>query len=457
MTENKTTPGLLMDLATPATETSEPADIAIEVRELSKKFKIATERRDSIKERFVKGSGRYDEFWALRDISLSIPRGSTFGLIGHNGSGKSTLLKVLAGIYRPTSGSLQTTGRISALLELGAGFHGELSGRENIYLNGAILGLSRKQIDESMDGIIAFAGLEDFIDTPVKVYSSGMYVRLGFSIAVTVDPEILIVDEIIAVGDEEFQRKCFDHLYELRRKGTTIVLVSHSLGVMADLCDQAAWLDQGRLKSLGPVRDVIDDYLGQVNRNEAAARVKAGAATEDDQSGRTARLGTGEVRVTRVEFLDADGLDAGFLATGEPGVIRMHFRAGQDLPSVTFGLGFTHESGVTVAGPNSGYGSRAMSIRAGSGYVDFAVAQFPLQPSTFLVSAAAADHGHVYDYRDRAFELRVRAHEAVTEPGITRMFGDWSLQQNAAPDGGPAQPGSPAQPSTPAQQGEPSS
>lgn len=452
MTDNENAQGLLMDLAAPPVEPASEADVAIEVRGLSKKFKLATERRDSLKERFVKGSGRYDEFWALRDISLSVPRGSTFGLIGHNGSGKSTLLKTLAGIYRPTSGSLHTTGRISALLELGAGFHGELSGRENVYLNGAILGLSRKQIDESMDGIIAFAGLEDFIDTPVKVYSSGMYVRLGFSIAVTVDPEILIVDEIIAVGDEEFQRKCFDHLYELRRKGTTIVLVSHSLGVMADLCDQAAWLDQGRLKSLGPVRDVIDDYLGQVNRNEAAARAKAGTGTtEDEQGGRTARLGTGEVRVTRLEFLDGDGADAGFLATGEPGVIRMHYRATQDLPSVTFGLGFAHESGVTVAGPNSGYGSQAMAIRAGSGHVDFRVAQFPLQPSTFLVSAAAADHGHVYDYRDRAFELRVRAHEAVTEPGITRMFGSWSLQQNSTSETGTAPP------SNPAQQGEPTS
>ncbi|HJP99973.1 MAG TPA: ABC transporter ATP-binding protein [Jatrophihabitans sp.] len=447
MTDDQNTPGLLMALPASA-DPPVQVDIAIEVRELSKKFKIATERRDSLKERFVKGSGRYDEFWALRDISLAIPRGSTFGLIGHNGSGKSTLLKTLAGIYRPTSGSLHTSGRISALLELGAGFHGELSGRENIYLNGAILGLSRKQIDESMDGIIAFAGLEDFIDTPVKVYSSGMYVRLGFSIAVTVDPEILIVDEIIAVGDEEFQRKCFDHLYELRRKGTTIVLVSHSLGVMADLCDQAAWLDQGRLKSLGPVREVIDDYLGQVNRNEAAARARAGTATEDEQGGRTARLGTGEVRVTRLEFLDGDGTDVGFLATGEPGVIRMHYRASQDLPSVTFGLGFAHESGVTVAGPNSGYGSQAMAIRAGSGHVDFRVAQFPLQPSTFLVSAAAADHGHVYDYRDRAFELRVRAHEAVTEPGITRMFGTWQLEQNPASDTGTPPP------STPVQQGE---
>ncbi|MGI8666715.1 MAG: ABC transporter ATP-binding protein [Jatrophihabitans sp.] len=437
MTDHVDESALLMAPASQPTQPSEPADIAIEVQDLSKMFRLATERRDSLKERFVKGSGRFDEFWALRDISLSIPRGSTFGLIGHNGSGKSTLLKILAGIYRPTSGKVQSTGRISALLELGAGFHGELSGRENIYLNGAILGLSRKQIEASMDGIIAFAGLEDFIDTPVKVYSSGMYVRLGFSIAVTVNPEILIVDEIIAVGDEEFQRKCFDYLYELRRQGTTIVLVSHSLGVMADLCDQAAWLDQGKLMSVGPVRDVIDNYLGQVNRKEAAARAKTtGEDGGELEGGRTARLGSGEVRVTKLEFLDADGVDRGFLATGEPGLVRMHYQASKDLPSVTFGLGFTHESGVTVAGPNSGYGNDALPVAAGAGLVEFLVEDFPLQPSTFLVSAAAADHGHVYDYRDRAFELRVRAHEAVTEPGITRMFGSWTLK----PDGAAAPP-----------------
>jgi lipopolysaccharide transport system ATP-binding protein len=355
VTDNLAEDGLLMELnASKPTTSGDPADIAIEVKDLSKMFKLATERRDSLKERFVKGSGRYDEFWALRDISLSIPKGSTFGLIGHNGSGKSTLLKILAGIYRPTDGTIQSTGRISALLELGAGFHGELSGRENIYLNGAILGLSRKQIEASIDGIISFAGLEDFIDTPVKVYSSGMYVRLGFSIAVTVNPEILIVDEIIAVGDEEFQRKCFDYLYELRRQGTTIVLVSHSLGVMADLCDQAAWLDKGKLMSVGPVRDVIDNYLGQVNRKEAAARAKTtGEAADDLEGGKTARLGSGEVRVTKLEFLDGDGVDRGFLATSETGLVRMHYQATKDLPSVTFGLGFTHESGVNIAGPNT--------------------------------------------------------------------------------------------------------
>jgi ABC-2 type transport system ATP-binding protein/lipopolysaccharide transport system ATP-binding protein len=422
---------LLMDQGREADPSGVSGEIAIEVKNLSKKFRLATERRDSLKERFVKGSGRYEEFWALRDVSFSIPRGSTFGLIGHNGSGKSTLLKTLAGIYRPTSGAVVADGRISALLELGAGFHGELSGRENVYLNGAILGLSRKQIDDAMEDIIAFAGLEEFIDTPVKVYSSGMYVRLGFSIAVTVDPEILIVDEIIAVGDEEFQRKCYDHLYELRRKGTTIVLVTHSLGVVADLCDQAAWLDHGRLRAVGPARDVIDEYLGDVNQKEANAHAAAGEVAEAD-GGRTARLGSGEIRITSVEFLDPDGVSSGFLSTGEPATVRMHYRAESDLPSVTFGLSFTHESGVLIAGPNSGYGDRSLAVKAGTGFVDYVVDQLPLQPSTFLISAAAADHGHVYDYRDRAFELRVRAQEAVTEPGITRIYGSWTLNPNTA-------------------------
>ncbi|MDP9094134.1 MAG: ABC transporter ATP-binding protein [Actinomycetota bacterium] len=401
-------------------------DNAIEVSGLSKMFRIGTERRDSLKERFVRGRGKHDEFWALREIDFSVARGSTFGLVGHNGSGKSTLLKMLAGIYRPTSGTIAVNGRVSALLELGAGFHGELTGRENIYLNGAILGLTRKQIDAAMDQIIDFSGIEEFIDSPVKVYSSGMYVRLGFSIAVTVDPEILIVDEIIAVGDEEFQRKCFDHLYQLRRQGTTIVLVSHSLPLVADLCDRALWLERGHLMSMGTARDVIDDYLEAVNQNEADARARSTGQPPADSGGEsTNRIGSGEIRITAVEFLDDNGSEVGFLTSGQKCTIRMRYEAIDVLPAVTFGLGFVHESGVNVAGPNSGYGELATGIRPGRGFVDFEIDQLLLQPSTFLVSVAAVDRGHTYDFRDRAFELRVRAHAAVTEPGLVRMPGRW--------------------------------
>jgi ABC-2 type transport system ATP-binding protein/lipopolysaccharide transport system ATP-binding protein len=394
----------------------------IEVQQLSKKFRIATERRDSLKERFVRGKGKYDEFWALRDVDCSIGSGTTFGFVGHNGSGKSTLLKMLAGIYRPTSGSLAVNGRVSALLELGAGFHPELTGRENVYLNGAILGLSRKRLDSAMDHIISFAGLEEFIDAPVKVYSSGMYVRLGFSVAVTVDPEILLVDEIIAVGDEAFQRKCFDHLYELRRRGTTIVLVSHALGLMTELCDNGLWLEKGRTRAYGPIREVVDGYLESVNEQEAEEHAAEGGSDEVNDSGRT---GSGEIRVTELEFLDHDGNSPGFLMSGEPCTIRLHYHATRALPSVTFGLGLVHESGPTVAAPHSGHGDAAMAVPAGTGYLDFDVDELLLQPGVFLVSTSAADRGHVYDARDRAFELRVRARGAESESGLIRLPGHW--------------------------------
>ena len=244
-------------------------DVAIAADGLSKRFLLHRERRTGLKERFVRGKpAAAQEFWALRDASFVVPKGTTFGLIGQNGSGKSTTLKVLAGIYRPTSGTVEVNGRVSALLELGAGFHGELTGRENIRLNGAILGLNNRQITAAMDSIIDFAGIGHFIDEPVKVYSSGMFVRLGFAVAISLDPEILIVDEVIAVGDEEFQRKCFDYLFDLRRRGKTIVLVTHSLNFVRDLCDQAAWLEGGTVRQLGPARDVADAYVAAVDDRE---------------------------------------------------------------------------------------------------------------------------------------------------------------------------------------------
>lgn len=403
---------------------------AIEVVGLSKKFRLATERRDSVKERVLRGRGRYEEFWALRDVSFTVPKGTTFGLIGHNGSGKSTLLKMLAGIYRPTSGTVTSRGRMSALLELGAGFHAELTGRENIRLNGAILGLTHKQTDAAMDKIIDFSGIGQFIDAPVKVYSSGMYVRLGFAIAVTVDPEILVVDEIIAVGDEEFQRKCFDYLFELRKRGTTIVIVSHALGVLSDLCDEAVWVDHGRLEAVGDVRDVVESYLRAVNAKEAGRTSES--ATDHAEPG---RVGSGEVRVTHVQYLDADGAELSFVTPGERVVIRLHYSASEPIPEAVFGLAFVHESGVNVSGPNSGYDEKAFQLDAGVGYVDYVVDSMPLQPGMFTLSTAVVGRGHMFDYRDRAVELRVRADSPVTEPGLVRFDGRWSLTQggSAAP------------------------
>ncbi|HBX79404.1 MAG TPA: ABC transporter ATP-binding protein, partial [Acidimicrobiaceae bacterium] len=224
------------------------------VEHVSKEFRLQKDRASSLKE-LVTRRGRdrsTNHFWALDDVSLEIPDGSMYALVGHNGSGKSTLLRCIAGIYRPDRGQVRVKGRISTLLELGAGFHPDLSGRENVYLNATILGLTKKEIDQKFDEIVEFAGVEQFIDSPVKVYSSGMYVRLGFSVAVHVKPEILIIDEVIAVGDEQFQRKCFDHLYGLRRDGVTIVVVTHGMGTVETMCDGAAWLDHGKLQMAGP-------------------------------------------------------------------------------------------------------------------------------------------------------------------------------------------------------------
>lgn len=395
---------------------------AIMAEHVSKRFWLHRERRTALKERVVRGRApKAQEFWALRDASFSIARGSTFGLIGQNGSGKSTTLKVLAGIYRPTTGRVVVDGRVSALLELGAGFHGELTGRENIRLNGAILGLSRRQIDGAMDRIIEFADIGEFIDSPVKIYSSGMFVRLGFAVAVSLDPEILMVDEVIAVGDEEFQRKCFDHLFELRKRGTTIVLVSHSLGLIGDLCDEAAWLDHGEIRELGPARDVADSYIAEVNDREVHAHLVE-APAGSIQTG-TARLGSGEVRITSLEYLDDDGEASPVLLAGAPCTIRMHFEAPSPISRAIFGLGFLHESGANVAGPNSGRVG-PYALERGQGYVDFVVDELLLQPGTYQVSTAIVDRGHTYDYADREFELRVRG-RGDQEPGLTRMPGTW--------------------------------
>jgi len=222
-------------------------DIAIRAHGVSKRFIVHTERATSLKERIVRRKSSGHEFYALRDISAEIDRGSTVGLIGPNGSGKSTLLKVLAGILRPTAGEVSTSGRIASLLELGAGFNGELTGRENVYLNASLLGLTRRETDRVFDAIVDFSELEEFIDNPVKHYSSGMYVRLGFSVAVHVDPDILLVDEVLAVGDEHFARKCLAKIAEFQREKRTILFVTHGLGQVEQICDRGIVLDHGNI------------------------------------------------------------------------------------------------------------------------------------------------------------------------------------------------------------------
>ncbi len=395
---------------------------AIQVDHVTKEFRFREQQRDSLKERFVRGRGGAEKtFKAVDDVSFDVAQGKTFGLVGHNGSGKSTMLKMLAGVYRPTSGSIKVRGQVSALLELGAGFHGELTGRENIYLNGSILGLSNRQIQESIDQIVDFADIGGFIDVPVKTYSSGMYVRLGFAIAVTLSPEVLIVDEIIAVGDEAFQRKGFDHLYELRRQGSTILLVTHSLGIARELCDDGLWLDKGRAKMIGPIGEVIDAYVADVNREEEA-RIDS----LDSQLRDLPRRGSGEARIVRLEILNRQGKPEKVLHPGGDYTIRFHISATTDLDSVGAGLAFTTENGFLLSGPNSDRENKFYDIPRGESFIDFHIPSFQFQPGVYSLTASLGSQGHVWDFVDRGWHIVVRSDHPVNEPGPVRAIGHWS-------------------------------
>lgn len=242
------------------------SDWAVCVNEVSKRFRLYHERNQSLKSAILRGrTSKHEDFWALKDISFDVIEGQTHGLIGSNGSGKSTLLKCLAKIYWPTSGTIEYRGRMASLLEVGSGFHLELSGRENIYLNGSILGMSKKEIDSKFEEIVDFSGVERFLDQPVKNYSSGMYVRLGFSIAINVDPDILVVDEVLSVGDEEFQRKSFQKFLEFKKRGKTVILVTHTMPVVEDICDSVTWINGGVMMQTGPAAQVVKNYQSSLS------------------------------------------------------------------------------------------------------------------------------------------------------------------------------------------------
>jgi lipopolysaccharide transport system ATP-binding protein len=242
------------------------SDIAVRVENVSKKFRLYKERNQTIKSAIMRGrTSVHEDFWALNDVTFDVAAGSTFGLIGSNGSGKSTLLKCLAKIYQPEKGSIVANGKVAALLEVGSGFHHELSCRENVFLNGSILGMSKKEITRKFDEIVDFSGVEQFIDQPVKNYSSGMYVRLGFAIAINVDPDVLVVDEVLAVGDAEFQQKCYQKFRDFKEAGRTVILVSHSMDTVQAMCDKAAWLRHGNMMAVGEAEPTIKAYLDSLS------------------------------------------------------------------------------------------------------------------------------------------------------------------------------------------------
>jgi ABC-type polysaccharide/polyol phosphate transport system ATPase subunit len=399
---------------------------AISIEHLSKRFRLYHDRNQSLKAAVMRGRrAKYEEFWALRDVSLEIAEGLTYGFIGTNGSGKSTLLKCLARILEPDEGSTRTRGKVSALLELGAGFHPELSGRENVYLNGSILGLSKAELDLRFDDIVEFAGLERFIDTPVKNYSSGMYVRLGFSVAINVDPDILLVDEVLAVGDEEFQRRCNERFADLRAEGRTIVVVSHSLGSVQAICDEVAWLDDGLLRATGAAGDVIDQYLTEVHHVRG----------EGEHHATTGRWGTREVSLDEMEVLAADGMPAAMVRTGQPITFRFHYTAESPVDRPVFTLTIEALDGTVITTPSTRDAGLVPDHLEGRGHLDLVVDPFALLPGTYDLSGAVTDEAglHVYDHRHRVLRFDVEAGSPrESGGGLMTLNGRWELAQGAA-------------------------
>ena len=379
-------------------------------------------------------------FPALDDVSFSVPKGSTYGVIGRNGSGKSTALKLVAGITKPTSGSVRVEGRVSALIELGAGFHPEISGRENVYINGIMLGLSRRDVQARFDEIVDFAEMREFIDAPVKTYSSGMYMRLGFAVAIHVDPDVLLVDEVLAVGDEGFTHKCLDKFAEFRRRGRTVLLVTHSLGLVERFCDDALWLDAGRARDHGDPRRIIDAYLTAVEQGEehllATATAKAVAAAaapaaDGDKPGRApeatsaqsgeselqdmfkaveGRWGSREVEITEVALLDSAGEPSFVFRSGEAMSVRLTVSAKAPEADFVFGVSLFNADGVCCYGTNTDMEEMASERLEGGGQVTFAIDSLDLVEGTYKLDVAVHKRdGYPYDYHRLLYTFRVKS------------------------------------------------
>jgi lipopolysaccharide transport system ATP-binding protein len=398
---------------------------------VSKRFILRHERVRSFQETFLnffhRRNGATEVFWALKDVSFRVGEGDTLGIIGENGSGKSTVLKLITRIIEPTAGRVSVAGKVSALLELGAGFHPDLTGRENIFLNGSILGMTRREMKERFSDIVEFAGLEKFIDTPVKHFSSGMYARLGFAVAVSVDPDILVVDEVLAVGDEAFQRKCMDKISDFKKRGKTIILVSHSLDLVQSLCDQALWLDGGVVRAAGESTEVVYRYLEWSNTKDRVRLEGARGRSQEGQEGASSRWGSREVELTQVELLNGAGERTTVFDTGEGLIARLHYLAHQPVERPVFGIAIHRADNLHIAGPNTRTSNFPITRVEGSGIVDYIVESLPLLGGHYLLSAAVYDYTctHPYDHHDRLYPFTVQPRTVAERLGIFRLPSRW--------------------------------
>ena len=372
---------------------------------------------------------------ALRHVSFVVDRGEAFGIIGRNGSGKSTLLKLISGILKPTSGKVAVNGRVAALIELGAGFHPEITGRENIYINGIMLGLSRREIDQRFDKIVEFSGISEFLDQPVKTYSSGMYVRLGFAVAVHVDPDVLLIDEVLSVGDEEFSARCIAKIQEMKYRGVTLLFVTHQLDQVRNLCDRALWLDHGRTEAIGDPMRVVDAYLQEVSGTPSAPvpaqataiEVEAAPEPEEKEKPKEAdeeRWGSGEIVLKRVALTDHQGRELVALGAGTPVILDLDVDARVPQEDFVFGIGIYHANGTCVYGTNTDLEGYSAQRIEGTARVRFVVPSLDLVAGTYRVDAAVhTRNGRAFDYRRNV--LRIIVGSRVHDTGIYRPQHEW--------------------------------
>ena len=433
---------------------------AIEVTNVTKVYRKYARSKQfaTLKSALLSGSLTHDlqpdeTFAALKGVSFNVPAGRTYGIIGRNGSGKSTALKLVAGITKPTTGTVTVTGRISALIELGAGFHPEISGRENVFINGIMLGLTKREVTQRFDEIVEFAEMQDFIDAPVKTYSSGMYMRLGFAVAIHVDPDVLLVDEVLAVGDEGFTHKCLDKFGEFKRRGKTILLVTHSLTLVERFCDEALWLDNGKVLGAGDPKRVVGAYLIAVERNEekelARAEARAhdtqesgaeAASTENDEASAQTppgpledmtravegRWGSREIEITGVTLKGDTGEPAHIFQSGERVSIHLAVRAHEPNDDFVFGIGLYSADGVTCYGTNTHMEDFTPEDIRGEGEVILSIDSLDLVEGTYKLDVAVHKRdGYPYDYHRLLYTFRVKSR--TKEVGIYRPRHTWTF------------------------------
>ena len=434
---------------------------AIEVRNASKLYRRFTRKRQFatlksalLSRSLVRDLNPEDTFPALHDVTFNVPRGRTLGVIGRNGSGKSTLLKLVAGITKPTTGSVTVNGRISALIELGAGFHPEISGRENVFINGIMLGLTKREITRRFDEIVEFAELQDFIDAPVKNYSSGMYMRLGFAVAIHVDPEVLLVDEVLAVGDEGFTHKCLDKFAEFKRRGKTILLVTHSLGLVERFCDDALWMDKGQLKAMGDPKRVVGAYVTDVEVSEeqqlaaddARARESVAVVSPDEPAtavlpdhpveaaegpadmfrATEGRWGSREIEITDVQLAGPDGEAGHVFHTGQPLTIRIGLRSPVAMDDFVIGVGIFNAEGICCYGTNTSLEELKSVQILGNAQARFSIESLDLVEGTYKLDVAVHKlDGYPYDYHRLLYTFRVKSR--TKDVGIYRPRHAWQF------------------------------